>query len=39
MALPAGDLPRTGSDPALPILGAGLLALAVLARRALIGRA
>ena len=38
-ALPAGDLPRTGGNPALPVIGAGLLALAVLSRRILIGRA
>ena len=38
-ALPAGDLPRTGGSDALPIMGAGLLALAVLGRRVAIGRA
>ena len=38
-ALPAGDLPRTGGNPALPVIGAGLLALAVLSRRIVIGRA
>ena len=38
-ALPAGDLPRTGGNDALPIIGAGLLALAVLGRRVVIGRA
>jgi hypothetical protein len=38
-ALPAGDLPRTGGDPMLPVVGAGLLALAVLGRRIAIGRA
>lgn len=39
VALPAGDLPRTGGNDALPIIGAGLLALAVLGRRVAIGRA
>jgi hypothetical protein len=38
-ALPAGDLPRTGGNAALPVMGAGLLAVAVLGRRILIGRA
>jgi hypothetical protein len=36
---PAGDLPRTGADPVLPVVGAGLLALAVLGRRLVLGRA
>lgn len=38
-AAPAGDLPRTGANPALPIMGAGLLAVAVLLRRTLLARA
>lgn len=38
-ALPAGDLPRTGGSDALPIMGAGLLAFAVLGRRIALGRA
>jgi len=38
-ALPATDLPRTGGNPAIPVMGAGLLALAVLVRRIVIGRA
>jgi hypothetical protein len=41
-ALPAvstPDLPRTGGNPALPVMGAGLLALAVLGRRIALGRA
>ena len=38
-ALPAGDLPRTGGNAALPVMGAGLLAVAVFGRRILIGRA
>jgi hypothetical protein len=38
-AAPAGDLPRTGADPMLPAVGAGLLALAFLGRRIVIGRA
>ncbi len=39
LAAPAGDLPRTGGNDALPIMGAGLLALAVLGRRVALGRA
>jgi hypothetical protein len=35
--LPAGELPRTGADPMLPAVGAGLLALAVLGRRVVLG--
>lgn len=35
----APDLPRTGANPTLPLMGAGFLALAVLARRAVVGRA
>jgi hypothetical protein len=38
-AAPAGDLPRTGANPMLPVIGAGLLALAVLGRRIVVGRA
>jgi hypothetical protein len=38
VALPAADLPRTGSNPTVAIMGAGLLALAVLVRRVVIGR-
>ena len=42
VALPAAaapDLPRTGGSDTLPIMGAGLLALAVLGRRMMLGRA
>ncbi|MEA3020458.1 MAG: hypothetical protein QOI47_1982 [Actinomycetota bacterium] len=35
----APDLPRTGANPALPFLGAGLLALGVLVRKTIIARA
>jgi hypothetical protein len=40
-ALPAAapDLPRTGANPSVAIIGAGFLAVAVLIRRGLIGRA
>lgn len=38
-APPAGDLPRTGGNDLLPVVGAGLLALAVLGRRIVVGRA
>jgi len=40
-ALPAAapDLPRTGANPAVALFGAGILALAVLVRRVVIGRA
>lgn len=41
VALPAAspDLPRTGGSDTLPIMGAGLLGLAVLGRRIVLGRA
>ena len=39
VAAPAADLPRTGADPTIPVVGAGLLALAVLGRRVVLGRA
>jgi hypothetical protein len=38
VAAPVADLPRTGGEETLPIVGAGLLALAVLGRRIIIGR-
>jgi hypothetical protein len=37
--LPQADLPRTGSSSTLPIVGAGLLAVGVLVRRFIVGRA
>jgi hypothetical protein len=37
-AVTAPDLPRTGGNEALPIMGAGLLGLAFIARRFVIGR-
>ena len=38
VAAPEGALPRTGGPEALPVLGAGLLAAAVLLRRSLLAR-
>jgi hypothetical protein len=39
VAAPAADLPRTGANAVLPLVGSGLLAVAVLGRRFFLGRA